>query len=309
MSDQFDRFYINFLGIILGAMPFLVFGVIIATIIQMYSKPSWYSWILNQNTVLSHVLIAMFGLVIPVCECGNIPVIKKLLKKGFSFSHAITFLLAAPIVNPITIITTYSAFSNYPALVWFRILGGFAIAFTIGMIFSKFKGTDEFLVHDIKKTHDHHSHTYHHNHEVKQPIITRVRDFASHYTLEFVETMKYLFFGAFLASVFQVVIPQTVLSSIGQNPVLSLFVLILFAFIISVCSNVDAFIGLSFIQNFSVNSILGFLVFGPMIDIKTIVMLKNIFTSKFIAILTCLCLSGTVLLVSVYYICNIFGIV
>jgi uncharacterized protein len=309
MNDQFNRFYLNFLGIIFGAMPFLVFGVIIATIIQIYSKPSWYSWILKQNVIVSHVLIALFGLFIPVCECGNIPIIKKLLNKGFSFSHAVTFLLAAPIVNPVTIITTYSAFRDYPALVWFRIVGGFVIALIIGLIFNRIKNTDEFMISKIGQHHSHlHSHE-HHDHKTNMTLFTRLKDFSAHYTLEFFETMKYLFFGAFLASLFQVAIPQQWLNSLGQNPVLSLFVLILFAFIISVCSNVDAFIGLSFIQNFSVNSILGFLVFGPMIDIKTIVMLKNIFTNKFIALLTCLCLSGTVGLVCVYYISNLFNII
>jgi uncharacterized protein len=306
-----NQFYIIFLGIILGAFPFIVLGVILATIIQLYSRDSWYSWILKRNIIVSHILMGLFGLFIPVCECGNIPILKKLLGKGFSFSHAITFLLAAPIVNPVTIFTSYQAFKDYPGFIGFRIVGGLVIAIVLGLIFHLNNGkNDQFLLDpavSILPKHEHCDHN-HHTHHVQQRWYERLKDFAQHYTDEFIHTTKYLVIGAFLAAFLQVIIPNSWIELVSQNPISSLFAMMLFAFIISVCSNIDAFIGLSLIQSFSVNSILGFLVFGPMIDVKTVVMLKNIFTAKFISLLTLMTASATVLLVGLYYIANTFNL-
>lgn len=351
---MFERFYTLFLGIILGAFPFLFLGVIIATVIQLYSRASWYEWILKRSPIVSHFLIGIFGLFIPICECGNIPVLKKMLNKGFSFSHGVTFLLAAPIVNPVTIITTYQAFKYYPFFSAFRIVGGLVIAIGIGLIFSlnkmnnhKFLLTKEATIalnqvnNQVCKIEGFNNNFVINNNirtnfgvgnngfftrslkDIKKRNIgnekgkligliyklkEQLKSFSLYFVEEFVNTINYLIIGAFLAASLQTLIPQQWLNSVGQNPIYGLLALILFSFVISVCSNVDAFIGLSFIQNFSVNSILGFLVFGPMIDIKTLSMIRNIFTLKFSTLLTLMVLSSTVLLVSIYYFFNTFNI-
>ncbi len=300
MVFNFDQFYITFLGIFFGAVPFLFLGVLIATIIQLYAKNEWFALITKGNTLVSHLGVGLFGLFIPVCECGNIPVIKKLMGRGFSLSHAVVFLLAAPIVNPVTIYTTYQAFSDYPGLVGFRIIGGFALAIIIGLSFRLFTDHSQFILQHIQSPKFSNHHHHHSN---------RLEEFCSHFVSEFVSTMKYLIIGSLVASIFQTTISRDVLFALGTNPIIAIIIMILFAFIISVCSNVDAFIALSFSSIFSANALLGFLVFGPMIDIKTIVMIKSIFTTRFISLLSFSVFTGTVGLILLYYIFNLFGIV
>jgi uncharacterized protein len=300
MNFNFERFYITSLGIILGAFPFLFLGVVVATWIQLYGKKEWFTRLARSNPVLSHLSIALFGLFIPVCECGNIPIIKKLMGRGFGLSHGVTFLLAAPIVNPVTIFTTWQAFSDYPGLVSFRIVGGYLLAVVIGMSFLLVRNPDQFLIAEVAAV-DNNEHHHHHT--------NRLEEFVSHFVSEFVNTFKYLFAGSVVAAFLQTAIPREFFVSIGSSPLLSLLVMILFAFIISVCSNVDAFIALSFSSVFSSASLLGFLVFGPMMDIKTVALLRGIFTTKFIALLTLMIFAGTLVLVFGYYILNLTGIV
>ena len=113
MQETFSQFYLLMFGILAGAFPFLVLGVLVATIIQRYAKHEWFTKFIGTNRFISHFTIALFGLFIPVCECGNIPIIKKLMVKGFTLSQGVTFLLASPIVNPVTILTTFRHFQNF----------------------------------------------------------------------------------------------------------------------------------------------------------------------------------------------------
>jgi uncharacterized protein len=304
MPFNFDRFYITLLGISFGAFPFLLLGVVVATCIQLYGKNEWFTKFTKLNPFISHISIALFGLFIPVCECGNIPIIKKLMARGFSISHAVTYLLAAPIVNPVTIFTTYQVFSDYPALIGFRILGGLLLAVIIGMSVILFKEPSRFLSPTLRSESEKSlSGSDHHHH------VNKLEEFTSHFTSEFIYTFKYLFIGSAIAAFVQTSIPREFFVQIGSNPLLSVLVMIAFAFIISVCSNVDAFIALSFSNVFSNASLLGFLVFGPMMDIKTITMLRGIFTPKFTTFLTTSIFAGTLVLVLGYYLINLIGIV
>jgi uncharacterized protein len=309
MSFNFDRFYITSLGIVFGAFPFLLLGVLVATCIQLYGKKEWFGLLAKANPIISHLSIALFGLFIPVCECGNIPIIKKLMARGFSLSHAVTYLLAAPIVNPVTIFTTYQVFSDYPGLVGFRIIGGLLLSLIIGMSFILIKNPQQFLAPvlikeiALQESGDKQKSGHEHKHKNK------IEEFASHFIGEFVETFKFLFIGSVIAAIVQTSIPRELFLQVGSNPLLSLLTMILFAFVISVCSNVDAFIALSFSSVFSNASLLGFLIFGPMMDIKTITMLRGIFTTKFTVLLTGMIFTGTVAFVFCYYLINLIGIV
>jgi uncharacterized protein len=293
---NFEQFYSVIIGILAGATPFLVLGVLVATLIDRYAKHEWFSKILVKNKLLSHIYIALFGLFIPVCECGNVPVVRKLMLKGFSLSHVVTFLLAAPIVNPVTIWTTWEAFSYAPGLVFFRIGGGLLIAILIGLIFSTLKNPREMLVQTNSIEEIEHTHK-------------GAKSFSFHFISEFSTIFKMLLFGAVIAAFIQVAIPREVLFSLASNPLYSILTMILFAFIISVCSNVDSFIALGLSSTFSLSSLLAFLVFGPMIDIKTVVMLRSTFTTRFIVYLTSLVAVFTIVLALVYYALNSLSIV
>src|SRR5882757_515355 len=89
-----------FLGLVVEAFPFIVLGVVVSTLIALFVKDEWIKKYVPKNRFLSHPLVALLGILLPVCQCGNVPVARRLLAKGFPVSQAITFMLAAPIVNP-----------------------------------------------------------------------------------------------------------------------------------------------------------------------------------------------------------------
>ncbi len=78
----------------------------------------------------------------------------------------------------------------------------------------------------------------------------------------------------------QTAVPREVLVTLGSDPVWSIVAMIALAFVISVCSNVDAFFILPFASTFLPGSIVTFLLFGAMLDIKMIALLRTTFTTR-----------------------------
>ncbi|HQZ53594.1 MAG TPA: permease, partial [Thermoflexales bacterium] len=97
---------------------------------------------------------------------------------------------------------------------------------------------------------------------------------------EFFDVAPYLVAGSLLASALQTFVPQQALLGIGSGMVLSVVALQALAFVLSVCSTVDAFLALNFVNTFTSGSIIAFLVFGPMIDIKSTLMLLGVFKRR-----------------------------
>jgi hypothetical protein len=96
---------------------------------------------------------------------------------------------------------------------------------------------------------------------------------------------RYLIVGSILAALMQTIVPQATLLALGSGPVISIIVLMALAYILSICSTVDAFLALSFVNTFTTGSILGFLVFGPMVDIKSSLMFLSVFRRRTVAYL------------------------
>jgi hypothetical protein len=276
---QIQDFVTLFLGLIVEAFPFVVLGVLVSVLVALFLKDEWVLKILPKNKVLSHMMLSGMGVLMPVCECGNVPVVRRLLLKGFSVSHAVTFLLAAPILNPITIWSTLEAFSGDHSVAVIRLVAAFVIANGIGLLISLHRKQETLLQQEfyaeVCDPHHHHSHG-------------KLGEALEIFQTEFVTVMRMLVIGALIAAASQVFMPREIIVSIGSNVFLSVIAMIVLAFVISICANVDAFFALNFAQTFSIGSIISFLVFGPMIDIKMLSMLRTTFTVKFLVILTTL---------------------
>ena len=80
----------------------------------------------------------------------------------------------------------------------------------------------------------------------------------------------------------QVYVPTRLLTNLGHSPVSAILVMMLMAFLLSLCSEADAFIGASFLASFGLAPVMAFLVIGPMIDIKNLLMMKHYFNNRFI---------------------------
>lgn len=285
------------ISIIIEAFPFIILGTIISVMVEMDTFEKIYRFIESHKNILFpiHLLIKGFqivdqkfskftlynnfkistlGIFLPVCECGNIPVARRFMLKGYTAAQSVTFLLAAPIINPVTILTTYEAFSFDTRIVIFRVISALFIANFIGFLVAKFTKDEDILekkfyeeVCDVD-----------HDHEHKKDLNHAL----SIFTNEFISITKALFIGAMIAGAVQVLLPREIIVSIGSNPVLSVLAMIVLAFVVSICSNVDAFFALSYSAFFTSGSLLAFLVFGPLIDIKILTMLRSTFKVRFL---------------------------
>jgi uncharacterized protein len=230
---------------------------------------------LPKNKILSVVLGAFLGLLFPVCECGVIPLVRRLYQKGLPFSTGIAFLLAAPILNPIVLISTYTAFGN-GSVFWGRIIITFIVAAASGMFFSLHEAPEKLLSEHTAPACPTHHHPQNSTNPIKNKLI-RVGLITSE---EFLEMGVFLILGALVAALMQTLLPQQTLLSLGGRPIVSILIMIALGVLLSICSTVDAFVALSFAASFSSGSILAFLVYGPMVDIKSIFMYTRVFKKK-----------------------------
>lgn len=265
-----------FLGLIVEATPFVILGVLVSVIVGIINTDRIINWLTPRHPVFSHLVVSLLGIFMPVCECGNVPVVRRFMLSGMQVSHAITFLLASPIVNPITFLSTWEAFSFDRSVAVIRVAAALFIAVFVGLIFSRKKNQTELLTDKFYEEVCDHEHDH-------QKKIDRALYIFRH---EFIIVMRMMVVGSLIAAATQTFIPRDVILSIGTNQLLSVIAMFILAFVISICANVDAFFALSYANTFSAGSILTFLVFGPMIDIKLLSMLRTTFKAKFLLQLT-----------------------
>jgi uncharacterized protein len=224
---------------------------------------------------------SMLGFLFPVCECGVVPVTRRLYQKGLPVSVGITFLLAAPVINPIVLASTYAAFGFGPVLVG-RYVITLIMALSIGLLFSLERCPQRLInVHALATIGGGSGLVMTTESRVALlPGLIKALKLASE---EFFEIGRYLVVGVSLAAAMQTFITQEQLRTVATDPVLSVLALAALAFIMSVCSTTDAIIALSFanpINGFTTGSILTFLTFGPMVDIKSALMYLSIFRRR-----------------------------
>ncbi len=271
---------IIFTSIFFESLPFLLLGAIISSIIETYVSNETMAKIIPKNKVLGSIVGVFLGFFLPACDCAVIPVSKRLIKKKVPLNVAVSFMLASPIINPVVLLSTYYAFyRTNPEIFWFRLLFGIVIALIIGIIIGIIFKDKRVIKNELIEEdelccecgHDH-KHEHHHKHTFKNDFLS----ICKHTGNDFFEVVKYLMFGALIASIVQVMLPRNVLLVFDNNQVLSIIVLMLFAYLISLCSTSDSFIGKSLLSSFSKGSIMAYLLLGPMIDVKnTFVLLGN----------------------------------
>lgn len=254
------------ISLVIEALPFVVLGVALSVLIRLFVSHHMIVHYLPGNVVLRRACISLFGVLMPVCECGNVPVARGLMAKGFSVGDATVFLLAAPIINPITILVTWQAFSFDKSVLAWRLIAALVIANVVGYIIGRLHRRRSVLTDDFTALCEADEHP-------RRSWRSGLELFREELWL----MMRLLAFGALVAAAVQVVIPREVIVDIGTNPVLGVAAMVLLGFIISICSSVDAFFALAYADAFSTGAIVAFLVAGPMVDIKMVSILKTTF--------------------------------
>ncbi|BDH63298.1 permease [Lysinibacillus sp. PLM2] len=278
IPNSFNQLNTIFLSILIEAIPFVLIGVLIAGFIQIFITEDHIRACIPKNKFLAVLMSCVVGAAFPACECGIVPIVRRLIGKGVPLYAGVGFLLTGPLINPIVILSTYMAFGNDMEMAMLRMGVGFVAALAIALLVSLL-----FRSNQLKKTKGgHHSHSHTHK---KQPLISRVSNMFKHSIDEFFDMSKYLIIGAFVAAFLQTYISTESLLLFGDNQMQTTLVMMGLAFMLSLCSEADAFIGASFRNVFPTTSILAFLVYGPMIDLKNTIMLLSVFKAKFVFIL------------------------
>ena len=264
------------ISLLVESLPFIILGIGLSIVVQVFVPESWLVKWLPENPFGRRAIVSLFGMFLPVCECGNVPLARGLMGRGYSVGDSVTFLLAAPIVNPVTIITTHQAFGFDDGILVARLVAGYAIANLLGWILSVHPRPEMMLTtkfqRECKLSATHHDHS-------------RMRRVGEMFVSESTALMPALILGALIAGAIQVGVSRELLITLGTDPIISVFAMLVLAFVISVCANVDAFFILPFAQTFLPGSIVAFLVFGPLIDIKMVALMRTTYTGKTIALI------------------------
>ena len=270
-------FSTRFLGIFIEAVPFLLMGSLVSGLLEVFvTREDIVRWI-PRNPILATVSGAFMGFAFPVCECGVVPVTRRLFSKGLPMSVGVAFLLAAPVMNPIVLVSTYIAFGWGEVLI-LRFVVTAIVAISVGVIFALSARPHETLrpVSLAPVSGGDHIQL-----NFKQPpLIKRLERAVLVGGNEFFEMGRFLVIGSLLAAGMQTLVAQETLISLGSGPFVSVLVMQLLAFVLSVCSTVDSFLALAFYGTFTGGSIVSFLTFGPMVDIKSTMMFAGVFRPK-----------------------------
>ncbi len=306
-----------FLSLVVQAMPFLLLGVFLSGLMAVFVEGSQLARFLPKGKIGSAVAGGALGFFFPVCECGNLPVARQLVIKGLPPHVVVAFLLAAPVFNPVVIFSTWTAFRSMPELVVYRILFSFGIAVAVGLIFSVQKDLEPLLQPAVWRELQRNRcpsaspsrspllqggtfwigsrgsasslATLQTAEEVYQAALAAAPALSwrqkgglllQTWAREIRELGSVLILGSAIAAFVQTVIPRSFVLDYGQDELVSILIMMALAGIISICSTVDAFFALSFAATFTPGSLLAFMVFGPMVDLKAIGLMLTLFRPR-----------------------------
>ena len=313
-----------FISIILEALPFLLLGSLISAIIQEYISDDFFKKVIPKNPILGSIVGVILGFFIPACDCAVIPIALRLKKKNVPLNVCISFMLSSPIINPVAILSVVYAFkSTMPEIAIWRLVGGVIVSIVVGVIMSIMYKRDEDIFYGNAVIDDgcvhcghnhrhemhnsechcddgHGEHSHNGNHEChchgedegkhKKKFTIRMLNVIDHTKGDFLDVIKYMIFGSLITATLQILMAKFNITLGANNSILQMIVMMAFAYIVSLCSTADSFIAKTFIYEMSKSSILAYLIFGPMIDIKNTLYLaekcKKSFVTKFIIVLS-----------------------
>lgn len=313
-SISHQTFAYFFLSLLMEGAPFILLGTLVSGFIDVYMPSGLLERVLPKKRLPAILLCGLLGLVLPVCECAVVPVIRRLVAKGLPVSCAFTYMLAAPIVNPVTILSTLSAFSDQEAfyMAISRVGIGYLIAVSVGLVLM-FVPVEKILrksllakIANDEPSHQHsdccsHGEKHHHHHGEKHEHACCDHDHSHDHSQhesspgqrlvaamrsgmkDFVDVAVYFTIGVCLTAMFNIlqVDYHHAIDKYAGNAVTGTGLLMLLAFVLSVCSTSDAFLAAT-LGAFGYGSKMAFMVFGPMLDVKLIFLYQTVMRKSFL---------------------------
>ena len=311
-SFHFSDFALSFLGIIFEGIPFLVLGSLVSGAVEAFvPRESITKW-LPKNYGAAIVVSALLGLVLPMCECSSVVIIRRLIRKGLPLSCAITYMMGAPIVSPVVALSTYVAFrgQNPLEMTLLRLILGFLIAVGVGMLVRDIpaeKILQPAMIDALPAKRrtglsmavagDDSSPTF-----AEGGMRMKIFQALQSATSDILDVTFFFVIGAAIASTFNTAVNQNLLVPLATNPALSVMVMMVLAFALALCSSTNAFIAVSF-RMFPASAKLAFLLFGPVFDTKLFFMYGAVFRRWFVMSL------GIGLFIVIALICNHLGLI
>ncbi len=295
----------SFLALLFEAIPFLLLGAILSGLIEAFVPARWMTRLLPRSVFLSTIASGFLGLIFPMCECGVVPVIRRLIRKGLPVSCAVTYMLSAPVISPIVLFSTYTAFKGQEPMrmVLFRAGFSFLIAVLAGLIVSRLR-PEQFLEPQVLENS---SGSRRKNvsmlsraptaagaedatfgeleRELEPTFIGKVRLALARGAADFLDVAIYLVIGAALTSIFNTSVPRDSVLPLAANPWTATFGMMGLAVALALCSTSDAFIAATF-TTFPFAAKLAFLTLGPMLDVKLMFLYRLVFRARFIVLLS-----------------------
>ena len=272
-------FGVIFASIVIEALPFILLGALVSAAVAVFVPDRVFARIgsLPRRLQLPGATLAGFGF--PVCECGSVPIGRRLISRGMHPSAGLGFMFAAPILNPIVLISTWVAFgggTRGAEMVAGRAALGFIVALMAGFVIA---GRETPLLR--KQKHGDRGEPCADGHEHQDMASDRSGAFIGHLIGDLLFMGRFLAFGAAASALMQTFVPQSFLSTVAGATVIAILGLMAFAFMLSLCSEADAFVAASFTA-FPLSAQLGFLVFGPILDAKLAAIYGATFRPPFI---------------------------
>ena len=254
-----------FCGVFLQAVPFLVLGVVISGLIAAFVSPGRLARWLPKNAAAAVLTAGVAGAALPGCECGSVPVARRLFGDGAVGAAALTFMLSAPAINPVVLVATAVAFPGQPAMVLARCVASLATAVVMGVLWSRW-GRPGWVSRRLPRSHD--------GTESRWTVFTEA---ARH---DFLQAGAYLVIGAAAAATLRVLVPPWVFQHLAGHLLIGVITMALLAFVLALCSEADAFVAASLTLVPLVPRLV-FLVVGPAVDVKLVAMQAGLFGRGF----------------------------
>jgi uncharacterized membrane protein YraQ (UPF0718 family) len=299
-------FILLFTSILYEALPFLALGAIISGILEEFIPQRYILRLIPSNRELAIAAGALLGLPFPMCECGILIIMRRLIRKGVPLSVGVSYMLAGPIINGVVMLSTFLAFSGMEqtrnpkgelthqigglGMLSLRMGLGFLVAFVTGMIVEwqhRLHGDRLLapsLVADMKKgqiIEDDETP------RERPGIFARISNAAEAALHDFIPVTVLLIFGALLAALARQVLPHETVEEFSRtHPLEAIVAMMALAVALCLCSEADAFVAASFV-GLRPSSKIAFLVLGPMLDFKLYMMYLRVFSPRLIWTIIC----------------------
>ncbi|MEI5676314.1 MULTISPECIES: permease [unclassified Nocardioides] len=251
-----------FVAVVVQSTPFLLGGVLLSAAISVLLSERVLQRIVPSNPVLAVPVAGLAGIGLPGCECAAVPVAGSLIRRGLAPAVALTFLLAAPAVNPAVLVSTAVAFPGQPEMVLARFGASLLTAVAVGW-WCLSRGDRLRLRRRPDPPHLHGPGRF----------VATVRH-------DFLHASGFLVLGAMIAAAVNTFVPRSVVDTVAGQAVVGVLTLAALAFVVALCSESDAFVAAS-LTAFSDTAKLVFLVVGPAMDVKLAAMEAGQFGSAF----------------------------